>query len=116
MARRLGQTPASVAGSSIVLNGYHRRTKVWKAFIVDQPILQDTWNDVDGVDFCNLFRCDPWDFNLVDLLDPHVLSAKASKYNKDNPSSEMAINGPFSAAYWKACKTEFKTLENEMNV
>ena len=26
------------------------------------------------------------------------------------------MNGPFSAEYWKACETELKTLEDEMNV
>jgi len=115
-ARRWGQAPASVAGSSSVPSGYHEGTKVRKAFIVDQPILQDTWDDVDGKCFCNFSRRDPWDSNLIDLFDPRVLSAKASKYNNDNPSWEMAMNGPFSAEYWKACETELKTLEDEMNV
>ena len=87
-----------------------------KAFIADQPILQDTWNDIDGAGLCNFSRRDPWDSNLVDSFDPRVLSAKASKYNEDNPTWEMAMNGPFSAEYWKACETELKTLEDEMNV
>ena len=50
------------------------------------------------------------------MFDPRILSAKASEYNEDNPSWEMAMNGLLSAEYWKACETELKTLEEDMNV
>ena len=55
-ACRGGQAPASVAGSSLVPSGYHEGTKVRKPFIANQPILQDTWDDVDGKCFCNFSR------------------------------------------------------------
>ena len=94
-ARIRGQTPASFAGSSLVPSGYHERTKVRKAFIADQPFLQDTWDNIEGTCFCNFSRQDPGDFNLVVLFDPCVLSAKASKYNKKNPSREWLWMGSF---------------------
>ena len=112
---RWGHATASVAGSSSVPSDYHEGTKVQKAFIADQPIVQDTWDDVDGKCFCNFSRRDPWDSNLIDSYDPRVLSAKASKYSDGNPSWEMATNEPFLVEYLKAYKTEIKTLEDEMN-
>ena len=111
-----GQTPASVAGSKSVPSGYHEDCKVRKSFIAELPILQDTWDDVDQAYLVDFSWRYPWDPTLVDTFDPRILSAKASKYNEDNPSWEMAMNGPFSVEYWKACKTELKTLKEDMNV
>ena len=47
-------------------------------------------------------------------LDPRLLSAKASKYNEDNPSWEMAMHGPHADEYWKACETELENLETDL--
>jgi len=51
-ARRWGQAPASVVGSSSVPSGYHEGTNARKAFVADQPILQNIWDNVDGKCFC----------------------------------------------------------------
>ncbi len=45
--------------------------------------------------------------------DPCLLAVKTSKskYNKDNPSFESAVCGPFQAEYWKAMQVELDMLE-----
>ena len=83
---RCGTVPASVFGSSPVPGGHHKGTIVQKAFITDQPILQDTCNNIDEVYLCNFSRHGPWNSNRVDQFDYHVLSAKALSDNEDNPS------------------------------
>ena len=88
-ARLWGQTFASLAGSKSVPSGYHEDCKVQKSFIAELPILQDTWNDIDQAYLVDFLYRDPWDPNLIDTFDPRILSAKASKYNKDNQSWEM---------------------------
>ena len=87
-----------------------------KAFLAELPILQDPWDDTHQSYLSDFSHRDPWDPTLIDTFDPRILSAKASKYNEDNPSWEMAMNGPFSAEYWKACEIELRTLEDDMNV
>ncbi len=51
-----------------------------------QPILQDLWEDTDCHDLSGLITRDHWHPSLVDLVNPRVLQAKASKYDADNPS------------------------------
>ena len=48
------------------------------------------------------------------MADPRVLQAKTSKYNEDNPSWDMAMNGPFADDFWKACEVELDTLIKDM--
>ena len=50
----------------------------------------------------------------MDLADARVLQAKASKYNEDNPSWDMAMNVPFADDFWRACKIELDTLVHDM--
>ena len=47
--------------------------------------------------------------------DSHLLAIKMSKskYNKDNPSFEAAVHGPFQAEYGKAMQVELDTLETD---
>ena len=80
-----------------------------------QPILQDTCDDVNELDLRGFLTRDYWHPNLVDTADPRLLEAKASKYNEDNPSWEMAMNGPFADNFWKSCEVEIDTLENDMH-
>ena len=56
---------------------------------------------------------DPTQVDNVD--DPRVLEAHlaSSKYNDDNPSFDMAMNGPFQAEYWEAMQTELNTISTE---
>ena len=63
---------------------------------------------------CKPFSQEYWHPNLVELADARVLQAKASKYNDDNPSGDMAMNGPFADDFWKACKIELDTLVHDM--
>ena len=50
-ARVWGQPPAAVANlGHSVPSEYHLSTRLTKAFIASQPILQDVWEDVDDDD------------------------------------------------------------------
>ena len=115
-ARIWGQPPAAIANlGRSVPSEFHGGSKLTKAYIAAQPILQDTWADVDDLDLRGFLTRDYWHPNLVDTADPRLLQAKASKYNEDNPSWEMAMNGPFADNFWKACEVELNTLENDMH-
>ena len=116
-ARIWGQPPATIAnlGQSSIPSQFHGNSKLTKAYIAAQPIFQDTWDDVDDIELKGFLTQDYWHPNLLDTVDPHLLQAKASKYNDDNPSWDMAMNGPFADNFWKACEIELNTLENDMN-
>jgi hypothetical protein len=49
--------------------------------------------------------------NTVEWVHPHSLAARANP--EDNPTWEMAMNGPERAGYWKAMEAEYHTLETE---
>ena len=60
------------------------------------------------------------DNSTVDSIsDPRVietyLASKTSKYDDDNPSFEMAMNGPFQGEFHEAMRTELTTLTTEFN-
>ena len=66
-------------------------------------------------DFQDYLSVDSWDTDHAVMdIDPCLLSAKASKYNEDNPAWEMAMHGPHTDEYWKACETELETLETDL--
>ena len=110
-----GQPPSEIANRGhSVPSAFHGSAKVTRAFLAAQPIMQDQWDDVRDLDICGFLARDYWHPNLVDYADPRLLQAKASKYNEDNPSWEMAMNGPFADNFWKAAQVELDTLENDM--
>ena len=79
-----------------------------------QPILQDLWEDTGCHDLSAFLTRNHWHPSLVELTDPRILQAKASKYDADNPSWKDAMNGPFAEDFWKACETELDTVVNAM--
>ena len=86
-ARIWGQPPAAIANLGLsVPSEFHDGSRLTKAYIAAQPILQETWADVDDLDLRGFLTRDYWHPNLVDTVDPRLLQAKASKYNEDNPS------------------------------
>ena len=114
-ARIWGQPPASIANlGHSVPSEYLGQTKVTKASLAMQPILQDLWEDTGCRDLSAFITRDHWHPSLVDLADPRILQAKVSKYDADNPSWKDAMNRPFADDFWKACETELETLVNGM--
>ena len=57
----------------------------------------------------NFISRNPWDPSLVEDFDPRVLAARASKYNKDNPSWDMVMGSPFAVEYWAVMEVELDT-------
>mmetsp|Transcript_30431 Transcript_30431/g.69423 ORF Transcript_30431/g.69423 Transcript_30431/m.69423 type:complete len:1695 (-) Transcript_30431:406-5490(-) len=116
-AREWGQVPPRLsrhpAQARPALEYPKRRLR---AFLTSLPILQDCWSDV-GADFLALHQYidrDPFDSNLVESFDPRVLAARASKYNEDNPSWSMAMQGDYQSEYFDAMGVEIRTLDDEM--
>jgi hypothetical protein len=52
--------------------------------------------------------------NKVEWIHPHLLAARANA--EDNPTWEMAMNGPERAGYWRAMEAEYNTLETEKDL
>lgn len=85
------------------------------------PLLSDSWSAATSSFLhgnfgflSNYIVPDLDDASHVASLSPHLLLVKSSKYNEDNPSWEMAMNGPYALEYWRACEIEMNTLQNEM--
>ena len=78
-ARIWGQPPAAVSNLGSLPSQFHGNTKLTKDYVAAQPILQDTWEDVDELDLQSFLTRDYWHPNLVDTADPRLLEAKASK-------------------------------------
>jgi hypothetical protein len=69
-------------------------------------------NQVKGLGICGKMDVYiDYDDNTVEWVHPHSLSAKANA--EDNPTWEMAMNGPERAGYWKTMEVEYHTLETE---
>ena len=51
------------------------------------------------------------DDGTLDWMNPMIFGAKANA--DDNPTWEQAMNGPDADGYWKACKTEVNTLQED---
>ena len=79
-----------------------------------QPLLKDLWEDTGCKELSAFITREYWHPNLVELADPCVLQAKASKYDADNPSWTDAMNDTFADDFWKACETELDTLVNDI--
>ncbi len=60
----------------------HDQMKVAKTSISMQPILQDL--NTECHDLSAFLTRDHWHPSLVELTDPRILQAKASKYDADN--------------------------------
>jgi hypothetical protein len=115
-SHKWGQPPAQVANlGHSVPSKFHPTQKLTKEYFTARAIFQDIWKDCEQDANLQAFLTrDYWHPNLVELADAQVLQAKASKYNEDNPSWDMAMNGPFADDFWRSCKIELDTLVNYM--
>jgi hypothetical protein len=52
---------------------------------------------------------------LVSDIQPHILQAKASKHDTDNPSFAQAMNSANADHWWDAMETEMQTLEDNLD-
>jgi hypothetical protein len=53
-------------------------------------------------------------FTITDVQ-PHFLTASASKVDEDYPNFTQATNGPFKEKWWEAMELEVDTLENDLD-
>jgi hypothetical protein len=85
--------------------------RILKSTLFECTLLQDPWDNYN--DLYGRIAMDSWDPTQMNDSDPHLLAIKMSKskYNKDNPSFESAVCGPFQAEYWKAMQVELDLLE-----
>ena len=51
---------------------------------------------------------------MITDVQPHVLKAKVSKSDPDNPSWLQAMNGTDADKWWEAMSPEMKTLEVDL--
>ncbi|EJK54151.1 hypothetical protein THAOC_26287 [Thalassiosira oceanica] len=117
-ARRWGQPPPSIAARPGPVRSTLQPPGKWRRALLETlPILKDAWSDV-GSDFRALHQHivrDPFDSRLVESFDPRVLAARSSKYNEDNPSWTMAMQGEFQQEYFEAMETVIRTLDDDMH-
>ena len=88
--------------------------KLSRAILSECSVLQTTWTPDNN--YHGYLIMDLNDPNLVNNVnDPHILSAhiSSSKYYEDNPSFNMAVNGPWQAEYWEAMQTELQTIAHD---
>jgi hypothetical protein len=107
--------PPIVANRGRAPDDYHPTSRVSKAYLAQSTILQDSWEDAHPFfAYPTYIARDAWDPDLVDELDPRILAAKASKYNEDNPSWDMVMNGPFQQEFFSAMQKELTTLYEDL--
>ena len=110
-----GQPSAFVANRGQAAIHHHPTQHVSKSFLANMAILSDDWSDpVQPSDFAMCLTYDTMDPALLSDITPHALAARASKYNDDNPSWTMVMNGPYQEEFWKAMESELHTLEVDM--
>ncbi len=91
--------------------------KLSKADILECHLLQHNW--VYSRTHHPHFHLDIDSHTYVDVVsDPRVLetsvmTCKSSKYDNDNPSYDMAMNGPFQGEYYEAMRAELKTIADD---
>ena len=107
-----GDPAAAVGNRGKSPDAYHSSQKLSKVYLANCPLHQDQWQNVHSLS--NFISRDPWDPSIVEDFDPRVMAARASKYNKDNPSWDMVMGSPFEAEYWAAMEVELDTLYNEL--
>ena len=49
------------------------------------------------------------------MAEPHALSAKTRSNAEDNPTYDEAMRGPHADEYYDACRTELKTLVEDLD-
>ena len=89
-------------------------------------LLQDNWSSL-GVEvltglspeFATYLQPDLSDDSLsmtITNVQPHLLKAKASKSDPDNPMWSQAMNSADVDRWWEAMSTEIETLEVDLKV
>ena len=52
---------------------------------------------------------------IISVAEPHALSDKTRSNAEDNPTYDEAMRGPHADEYYEACRTELKTLVNDLD-
>lgn len=63
----------------------------------------------------DLSSLDDPDEPIISVAEPHALSAKTRSNPEDNPTYDEAMRGPHADEYYEACRTELKTLVDELD-
>ena len=63
----------------------------------------------------DLSSLDDPDEPIISVAEPHALSAKARSNPEDNPTYDEAMKGPYANEYYEACRTELKTLVDDLD-
>ena len=88
--------------------------KITKRTLLDCIFLQHEWTYQPNHHSYLLVDLDD-KLHVDNVTDPRVLEVHlaSTKYNDDNPSFDMAMNGPFQAEYWEAMQSELHTISTE---
>ena len=52
---------------------------------------------------------------LINDIQPHILQAKASKHDADNPTFSQLMNNSHADHWWDTMETEMQTLEDDLD-
>jgi len=63
----------------------------------------------------DLSSLDDPDEPIISVAEPHALSAKTRSNAEDNPTYDEAMRGPHADEYYEACRTELKTLVDDLD-
>ncbi len=93
--------------------------RLYKPDVLDCYLLQRQWdNSLHHHPFHHMSLTNDFDVDIIS--DPRVLEAyptaiKSSKYDEDNPSYDMAMNGPFQGEFYEAMKLKLNPITNDFN-
>ena len=98
-----------------------KKDTVKRAYINELALLSEEWDDVSsdiakGISAFSAYvqpdLSDELGSYTVTDMQPHILQAKASKRDADNPSYTQAMNSPNADKWYEAAQIELKTLED----
>jgi hypothetical protein len=125
--RDWGQPPPAVTNVGAREGPTYSSLKVSKKHLANLVVLQDNWTTLGactamGVigDFASYLEMDVSDtYDEVENcyiadIQPHILQAKMSVSDPDNPSYDRAMSSPEADQWWDAMVTEMETLEKDL--
>jgi transposase InsO family protein len=92
--------------------------KLSKLDMLDCYLLQRCWTagDTQCYPHHHMSLDDESDVDIVSdprVLETYLNTATSSKYDEDNPSFDMAVNGPFQGEFYEAMCTELTTIADD---
>jgi hypothetical protein len=119
-----GQPPPAVTNIGASEGNVYSTLKISKVHLSNLAVLQEDWSQFgecthmgiigDYASYLEPDVSDDFEFYTLADVQPHILQAKMSISDPDNPTYRQAMASPDADKWWDAMVIEMKTLEEDM--